>query len=85
MTGNNKNDAIYAITVMGEKHPVRVMIGKLNGEQYVKAQAWKDNDWKYLCIDYPAVYFCEIEKDVIVSHYNNPKIWLYDIGETLRG
>ena len=85
MFGIDDDKTTYAMTVIGEKHSVRAVVGTLNNKPYSQAQAWNDNQWKYLCIDYPAVYFCETDKNFIPTQFYNPQIWMMRMEMTMMG
>lgn len=76
MFGNADDKTTYAMVVMGEKYPIRASVGKLDNKQYSQAQAFHENQWKYLCIDYPAVYFCEADTGFVATNFYNPMIWM---------
>lgn len=45
-----RHEATYAISVFGEKYPVRVAVGDRQGVYHSQAQAWVDNDWRWLSV-----------------------------------
>jgi len=79
-----RHDATYALTVAGEKYPVRMTYGLWGTRGHNKAQAFKDGQWRWLCVDYPNVYFCSGDNGYVENSYYNPRVWLSKYASCLK-
>jgi len=43
-----RHDAIYAASVVGEEHPVRLIAGDIFGVKHIRAQACIDGKWEWI-------------------------------------
>ena len=79
-----RHDATYAISVMGEQHPVRVARGYWGIADHARAQAYLDGAWRWLCVDYPDVITCAGDTGFQPTQYYKPKIWMSMFGWDLK-
>jgi len=85
VTGVCRHEATYAISVMGEQHPVRVARGYWGRSDHVRAQAYLDGAWRWLCVDYPDVITCAGDTGFAPTQFYKPQIWLSMFGWDLKG
>lgn len=55
LTGICRHHATYALAVFGEKYPVRIAGGVNHDFAHVQAQAYIDEKWQWLKVNYPDV------------------------------
>lgn len=71
--------ATYAISTVGEKHPVRVATGLWGPRErlytHAQAQVWLDGEWKFLCVDFPSVETCPRDPEFSPMEYYVPWVW----------
>jgi len=79
-----RHDSTYAMSVMGERHPVRVAVGDWQGGYHSRAQAFIDGEWQWLCVDYPEVHACKGDEGFRPQYIYKPKIWMHGIGWKLK-
>jgi len=70
-----RHEATYAITVMGEKYPVRVAGGDYQGARHAQAQAWINGEWRWLAVDYGVVSIVAEDPNFRHSEYYVPWVW----------
>ena len=85
VTGVCRHEATYAISVMGEHHPVRVAAGPSSIGTHARAQAYLDGNWWWLCVDYPDVYPCAGDLGFRPIYYYTPRVWLGAEAGMLKG
>jgi hypothetical protein len=80
--GESSQAATYAISVVGEKHPVRVAWGFWGLREsliaYAQAQVWMYGQWQWLCVNFPAVYTCPRDPEFDPQQYYVPSAWFQD-------
>ena len=80
--GGSSQAATYAIFVVGELHPVRVAVGPWGPREYLQsiamAQVWLNGEWKWLCINFPAVNTCPRDPEFDPQQYYGPVVWFRD-------
>lgn len=77
MYGVCRHEATYAMCVAGKLYPSRMTFGDWGRPAgHNKAQAFKDGQWRWLCVDYPAVYFCPGDAGYIEKTFYTAKTWL---------
>lgn len=72
-----RHDATYALCVAGKIYPTRMTFGDWGRPAgHNKSQAFVNGEWKWLCVDYPAVYFCPGDDGYIDKVYYTSKSWV---------
>lgn len=79
-----RHEATFAMSVMGEKHECRVAQGLWGGRLHAKAQVFLDGQWKWLCVDYPAVFPCRGDDGFTPNQFYIPKVWMMGVGWKLK-
>lgn len=84
-----RHETVYAMCVMGEKYPVRATEGLWGTRQHSRAQAFIDGEWKWLHVDFPAVYIGAGDRqgneEYRPTQFYKPMIWLSRCGWGLKG
>jgi len=75
ISGVCRHEATYAVSVMGEKYPARVAVGYRSGAYHSQAQVAQNNDWRWLCVEYPEVYVCAADATFEPHRYYVPWVW----------
>lgn len=71
-----RHEATYAISVFGEKYPVRVAVGDRQGVYHSQAQAWVGNDWRWLSVGSNfVVRICAKDETFTPKYYYVPWVW----------
>ncbi len=66
-----RHSATYAAIVYGERHPVRICGGRIGDIAHTQAQAFVNDEWEWLQVNFPKVYVGNkdscFEPDIIID------------------
>ena len=80
-TGVCRHEATYAISVVGERVPVRVAVGKIRHERHAQAQAFISGEWRYLAVKGREVFPGSPDGGFVVTGYYHPVGWLRQVNQ----
>ena len=79
-----RHETVYAMAVMGEKYPVRATSGLWGTREHSRAQVFKDGEWRWLHVDFPAVYIGVGDAGYTPREFYIPLIWFTKWGWALK-